>query len=108
MKKDIRTVGQFNTELATEYSLNEAVLLETIHKLAADYPVSDDGRRWVTISVRRLTEACPYLSSKQIRTALNKLEEHGLILVETENPHPYDRTKSYSLSKKAETFDFKG
>jgi hypothetical protein len=76
-----------------------------------------DGRWWTYNSITAFAELFPYLTGKQIRTALEKLESSGLIVSGCYNKSSYDRTKWYSptcltaqthLPKKSNELDQKG
>lgn len=57
-----------------------------------------DGRFWYPASVKELSEEISYLSSEQIRTALNKLNEGGCIVKGNYNRNHHDRTTWYALT----------
>lgn len=61
-----------------------------------------EGRYWVYNSKKAWAELYPHFTEKQIRTALDVLEEEGLIISSNKfNANPFDRTKWYSLTQKA-------
>lgn len=95
----------FDIELAKEYGILEAVLLDSFciwtAKNAANEVHIHDGRVWVYNSVKAFGEMFPYASQKQIRSALAHLEAEGLIVTGNFNELPYDRTKWYALTDKA-------
>lgn len=57
-----------------------------------------DGRYWTYNSMRAWSLELPFLSESQIRYALDKLENAGLIVTGSYNQQPYDRTKWYSVN----------
>nr|UVX83594.1 MAG: Transcriptional regulator PadR-like family protein [Bacteriophage sp.] len=52
--------------------------------------------------MENISERIPFLSVAAVRTSLRKLKEAGLIIVENFNATPYDHTKWYTLTEKAE------
>ena len=89
----------FDPKIATKVGVNAAVLYQNIvwwtQKNAANGKHLHDGRHWTYNSIKAFDALFPYLTSKQIRTALDKLEDAGLILSGTFNKAGYDRTKWY-------------
>ena len=108
----------FDPEIAKKVGVNAAVLYQNIvwwtQKNAANDKHYHDGRYWTYNSIKAFDALFPYLTPKQIRTALDKLEEAELILSGTFNKAGYDRTKWYcpseqiDLPKKANGIDQKG
>lgn len=102
-------VHLFETEDAEKYGVTAAVLLYNIRhwceKNAANDKHYHEGQFWTYNSVKAFEELFPYLTAKQIRTALEKLEECGAIKTGNFNDSKYDRTMWYScqidLPKKA-------
>ena len=89
----------FDPDIAARVGVNAAVLYQNIvwwcAKNAANRVNVHDGRYWTFNSVKAWGELFPYLTGKQIRSALDKLEEEGLILSGIFNKSGYDRTKWY-------------
>lgn len=96
----------YHVEVAAKYGMNEAIVLACLKSLSeGEHAVKRDGRRWVTVSVRALSDDhLPELSAKQIRLALQRLEDEGLIVSEISNLDPYSRTKSYTLTDRANSY----
>lgn len=94
----------FETEDAEKYGVNAAVILSNmrfwIAKNQANKRHEYDGKTWTYNSVKAFGELFPYLSTKQIRTAIQKLVEAGEIGEGNYNKSSYDRTKWYCLLKK--------
>jgi hypothetical protein len=92
----------FDPQIAARVGVNAAVLYQNIvwwcAKNAANRHNERDGRFWTYNSVKAWAELFPYLSGSQIRLALEKLEDAGLILSGTFNEVGYDRTKWYCPS----------
>lgn len=108
----------FDPEIAAKVGVNAAVLYQNIvwwtQKNTANSKHKHEGRHWTYNSVKAFEELFPYLTGKQIRTALDKLEASSLILSGTFNKAGYDRTKWYcpneqiDLPKKANGIAQKG
>ena len=94
----------FSISVAQEVGINAAILLENIafwvQKNAANGKHIHDGRPWTYNSMRAFSELFPYMTIKQIRTALRKLKDEGYILVGNYNSVPYDKTSWYALTEK--------
>ena len=108
----------FDPEIAKKVGVNAAVIYQNIvwwtQKNAANGRHNHDGRHWTYNSIKAFDALFPYMTSKQIRTALDKLEDAGLILSGVFNKAGYDRTKWYcpacqiDLPKKANGIAQKG
>lgn len=89
----------FDPKIAQRVGVNAAVIYQNIvwwcAKNAANGRNQHDGRYWTYNSVKAWGELFPYLSQAQIRLALTKLEDAGLILSGSFNAAGYDRTKWY-------------
>lgn len=89
----------FDPKIAQQVGLNAAVLYQNIlwwtQKNAANGRHFHDGRHWTYNSIKAFDALFPYLTQKQIRTALDRLEAEGLIMSGTFNRAGYDRTKWY-------------
>lgn len=95
-----------NTDIAKEYGIEEAILLNNmlfwcitnfkngvnIHR----------GRAWTYNSVKAYNELFDYMTPATIRRALDNLESNGLLMSDSFNTRPMDRTKWYALTDKAE------
>lgn len=96
----------FNVELAVKYGLQAAVLLEDLRRWTQFYKANNtnsrNGRIWVRRSLDDFHDAFPYLSVKQIRYALKKLEDKGVIKTDNFNESNYDRTKWYAINDEKE------
>lgn len=96
----------FNVEVANRYGLPCAVLLQNIWHWVQKNKANDqnrfDGRYWTYNSVKAFAQLFPYLTDKQIRTTLKKLEDEGLIVTGNYNENKYDRTLWYSVTAKGE------
>lgn len=92
----------FNVALAQRLGLVQAILLENIYFWVSKNELNEknifDGRGWTYNSVRAFSEQFPYLTEKQVRVALEKMEQDGIILSGNYNKSKYDRTKWYSIT----------
>ena len=99
----------FNIKVAQEVGIEAAIVLNNIahwvsYKKAADVDCRN-GYYWVYMSADGFAKYFPYMSIRSIRYALNKLETEGLIasdILQFLNKNSFDRTKSYTLTEKAE------
>lgn len=94
----------FRVEIAQEYGLSEAILLENINYWIVHNEANGtnyhDGTFWTYNSARAFSELFPYLSARKIRTALKNLEDLGIIKTGNYNANAYDRTLWYALTEK--------
>lgn len=92
----------FDIKIATEYGMAEAVLLKNIYfwcmKNKEDNRNFHDGTYWTYNTAKELQEIFCYLTERQIRYALNKLEKEGLIVSNRFNKTRTDRTKWYTVT----------
>ena len=97
----------FNTDIAAIYGMPCAVILEHIWfwtcKNEANGKHFHDGLYWTYNSVKAFSKLFPYLTAKQIRTALEKLRAEGLVETGNFNENAYDRTLWYALTEKGKT-----
>lgn len=101
----------FDPEIAERVGLNAAVVYQNLlfwceHNAANDRHFHD-GLYWTYNSMKAFGELFPYLTSKQVRTAIDKLVDAGLIKSGNYNKSAYDRTKWYAvihLPKRANVF----
>ena len=91
----------FDPAIAEKAGVNAAVIYQNIafwvEKNRANNKHLHEGRYWTYNSMRAFEELFPYLTQKQIRTAIDKLIDCGLIVAGNFNKAGYDRTKWYSL-----------
>lgn len=94
----------FDIEIAKQYGVNAAVLLENIgywiKQNEANATNYFDGNYWTFNSRRAYKEMFPYMSERQIETAFKKLIDDGLIVTGNYNKLAYDRTLWYALTQK--------
>jgi len=91
----------FDPAIAEKAGVNAAVIYQNIafwvEKNRANNKHLHEGRYWTYNSMRAFEELFPYFTKKQIRTAIDKLIDCGLIVAGNFNKAGYDRTKWYSL-----------
>lgn len=96
----------FDPEIATLVGCNAAVIYQNIKfwcaKNAANGRNEHEGRHYTYNSIKAFGELFPYLTEKQIRSALDRLESEGLIGVACLNKSNMDRTKWYCLEGRLE------
>lgn len=93
----------FSVAAACKVGVNCAVIVQSIYywvtKNEANEKNHYDGHYWTYNSVSAFSELFPYLSARQISTALRKLEDGGYILTGNYNKMKWDRTKWYALTE---------
>lgn len=93
----------FDVEIARKYGMNVAVIFNNIFYWCehnrANGKHEHDGLYWTYNSRKAFAELFPYLTERQIRTALDKLIEEGLIVTGNFNADPRDRTNWYAVTK---------
>ena len=91
----------FDPEIAGRVGLNAVVIFQNItfwiEKNQANRRNLRDGRYWTYNSISAFGQLFPYLSEKQIRTALEKLVSAELIIKGNFSDDRYDRTCWYAL-----------
>lgn len=102
----------FDTEIATEYGINEAILLNNIYYWVEYNKANEknfhDGYYWTYSSAKAFSELFPYMSLKQVTYALKKLKKEKLIITGNYNQSTYDRTTWYALTEKGYSICTKG
>ena len=98
----------FDPEIAKKVGLNAAVIYQNIvwwcERNAVKGRNIHDGNAWTFNSISSFESLFDYLTAKQIRTALDKLEETKLLEVGNFNKDARDRTKWYAVSRDSEAF----
>jgi hypothetical protein len=94
-------IHSFDVEEAKKLGVVEATILYNLkfwiaHNKANDKHFYND-RTWTYNSVKAFAILFPYLSEKQIRRAIEKLEEMQVIISGNYNTSSYDRSKWYAL-----------
>lgn len=95
---------QFDVDIAVKYGVNAAVLLNNIfhwcQKNKANNKNFHDGLYWTYNSRAAFAELFPYLSERQIKTALDKLIEDGVIVTGDYNNERWKRPTWYAVTKR--------
>jgi len=92
----------FDIEIAKKYGILEAILMQNIYfwinKNQANEMHLHDGKYWTYNSRKAFSLMFPYASEKQIRRALEKLENSNILVKGNFNKIGFDRTLWYSFS----------
>jgi DNA-binding HxlR family transcriptional regulator len=92
----------FNVEIAKEYGIEEAIILENMYFWLEKNRVNQrhiiDGKVWTYNSQSALSELFPYMNRSKIQRVMTKLEDLGLILRANYNIAKYDKTTWYALT----------
>lgn len=96
----------FDTAIAADVGINAAIVFENI-KFWINHNEKNgknlkEGKHWTYSTQKELSEQFEYLSVKQVRTALEKLETAGYIVKGNFNRSGYDRTCWYALGEKGQ------
>ena len=93
----------FSVEIAQKCGVNAAIIFQNIYYWCehnrANGRNEHDGIYWTFNSRKAFVDLFPYLTERQIRTALDKLIEDGLIVTGNYNTDPRDRTLWYAVTK---------
>lgn len=96
----------FDVHVAQKVGVNAAIILENIAFWVKSNEANDrsyhDGRYWTYNSAKAFHELFPYMSERQITTALQKLVDAGYILKGNYNESAYNRTLWYTLTNEGE------
>lgn len=94
----------FNTKLAEQYGVEEAVLLNHLYfwiqHNTANKKHFHDGRYWTYNSAQAFTEIFPFWSRKKIDRLVQSLKESEAVIVGNFNEDARDRTRWFSLPEK--------
>ena len=94
----------FNVDVAMICGVHGAIIFDHlwfwVQKNKADGRNQIEGRYWTFVTYRELQEKFPYMTIKQVRNAVEKLIDCGLILTGCFNAKGYDRTTWYTVSDK--------
>ena len=94
----------FDIDIAKRYGVLSAVLLQNlqhwIEKNKANEKNFFDGHYWTYNSKKAFTELFPYVTARQVDTALKKLIDDGVVITGNYNNSAYDRTLWYAITKK--------
>lgn len=94
----------FDVDIAVEYGLTEAILLNNIAFWVKQNRLNENnyfnGLYWTYNSIKAFTGLFPYLSRETIKRALKHLKDEGLIVVGDFSGDRFKRTNYYSLTEK--------
>lgn len=97
-----RIIHCFDVEVAKQYGVNEAIFIHHLQhwilKNRANQKHFHDGRTWTYNSVKAYSDLFPYLSTKQVRSAIESLIQKGVILKGKFNDHWSDHTNWYAFA----------
>ena len=92
----------FVTEIAEEYGMLEAVLINHFSYWLAKNEANDrnfhDGRYWTYNTTKALAKLFPYVTQKQLEKALKHLKDDGIIMTGNYNNSAYDHTLWYTFT----------
>ena len=100
----------FDGHVAKLVGITGAVIFQNLYwwveKNKANGANYHDGKYWTYNSVSAFEKLFPFMTTWQIRKALEKLEEEKFIISGTFNKAGYDRTKWYALGEKGRKYSF--
>jgi len=92
----------FSIEIATEYGIEEAIILENIKfwldKNIANKTNLHDNNYWTYNSQEAFAKLFPYMNRSKIQRVMANLEKNRLILKGNYNKAKYDKTTWYALT----------
>lgn len=92
----------FDTEIAAEYGVNEAIMIQNfifwISKNAANDKHFHDGRYWTYNSVEAFAKLFPFWNAAQVRNVLKNLINKGVLIKGNYNSSQRDRTSWYAFT----------
>lgn len=98
-----REVHSFDIDIAAKVGVNAAVIYRSIRFWISKNRENErhfyDGRYWTYSSVKAFGKLFPYLTEKQVRSAIDKLKDSNLIEVGNYNKSAYDRTVWYATTE---------
>lgn len=93
----------FNVDLAIEIGLQEALLLQHFtywfEQNVGDENYIKDNLVWCYSSNKNMRDVFPYLSERNIRTAIDSLITQGYIIKGDYNVNPFIKTKWYAMTE---------
>lgn len=102
----------FDVQIAKLYGVHCAVILQNIwhwlRKNEANGKNFYDGTYWTYNSTKAFADLFPYLTQKQVRTAIEKLVDDGILQTGNYNEMKYDRTTWYAVTDKGRSILLSG
>lgn len=97
----------FDVDVAVKYGVNAAILLQNLYwwiqKNRANKLHYHDGTYWTYNSREAYTKLFPYLSERQVKTAMDKLIADGIVITGDYNTNRYKRPTWYAITNKGYT-----
>lgn len=97
-------IHYFDTNIAKEYGVNCAIILQNIDYWIKKNEANDkhyhDGCYWTYSSATAFEKLFPYMTQRQIRYALKKLRDSGIIITANYSDKQYDHTLWYAITPK--------
>jgi len=97
----------FDVNVAMQFGVNAAIVFQDMGFWCEHSRINrtnyHDGLYWTYNTVKALSEHWPYMSTKAIRTAIQKLIDAGLLITGNFNEYGWDRTLWYALTEKGES-----
>lgn len=96
----------FNVRIAEEYGLNAAVVYNHIvywlrfNAKKKDVPVID-GHIWMYETQKDIADQLGYLTEKEVKNAVKRLVDGGVLITRSLSKNKFDRTNSYSTADPA-------
>lgn len=98
----------FDPSIAEDYGLNAAVIYADLEywckKNEKKGKNIKEGRAWTFNTLKEIQSRHPYLSIKQIRAAIEKLKDGGMIVVSRHNKRNTDKTHWYAIGETASKY----
>lgn len=95
---------RFNTEIAKEYGIEEAIIISSLFfwilKNEANDVNEHDGAYWTSCSTDAMEILFPYMSKNTIYRTIQKLVSKGVIKKGSFNTNPFDRKSWYTFTEK--------
>jgi hypothetical protein len=105
-------INSFDTDVAMDVGINAAILYNNIQYWCEKNQTNEqnfhDGYYWTYNSLAAFCTQFPYLTKRQVETALKTLEEKGYIKSGNFNKAQYDRTKWYADIKNVKSISHTG
>lgn len=91
----------FSVDVACRIGVNAAIIIQHLahlHKVCLGNGENwKAGRYWINKTIRAMSIVYPYLTIKEIRGCIDKMEQEGYIVSAKISENPFDRTKWYSF-----------
>lgn len=101
----------FDIHEAASFGLHEALILERLRYWIRQRQIHNtsyhEGRTWTYCAASALAQDYPYLSAKQVRSALDSLVEQGVLLKAKLSASNWNQTNWYALKSETPSADRK-